>query len=286
MPSPAVLRQPAPPADPPRCVPPVTTAVLAGFLTVVGLVLHLPATILLASLPVAAACACAEAWVRTRRRGAAGITRHALEVEAFETDVARRLARERAELGAIFGVEAPQPSTTSGAGMVVLGRGSVRSDLRLDQGDGPHEIELSDAPLAIRVGSGLEILGPQPLAHVLARSYARQLAAAGIVAGVSASARSEGVTVSVAERGRPPGPPDAEIWLGPDGSAFARSPIQARGQWVALDPQFSTTTPEPLPGDHGQPRSQAAEVSPAPSRMSPTGLPPPSTRSRVRSTTV
>lgn len=145
-----------------------------------------------------------------------------------------RLERSRGEGAASAeGPGAPVELLVLGRGCVEVASGETATTADWGHRAAAPSIQLVDAPLVVRAAHGVEVQAPPPLAQIIADAYRHQL---DVRYGPAVRAR---VHVSPGAGAAPnPSAPDllrARVWIAPDGRAFARTPLEARGQWVPLE---------------------------------------------------
>lgn len=182
---------------------------------------------------------------RRARRPRRGIDGREAVADALAAVRDRREARLRAALdgrleGSMRECAGSGEGTRAAAELLILGRGCVEvpSGETATPADRGHRaaapsIQLADAPLVVRAAHGVEVQAPPPLARIIADAYRHQLDVR------YGPAVRERVHVSPGAGAAPiPSAPDplrARVWIAPDGRAFARTPLEARGQWVPLE---------------------------------------------------
>lgn len=151
----------------------------------------------------------------------------------------RRAARMRAALDERL--EQPVGGRAGAeAEWLVLGRGCVEiptSDRATAAVDGPRRaapiVPVGDAPLVVRAAHGVEVQAPPPLARLIVDAYRHQL---DVRYGPAERERVRAAPVAgAATDDHAPDPLRARVWIAPDGRAFARTPLEARGLWVPLE---------------------------------------------------
>jgi len=137
------------------------------------------------------------------------------DCDEFDGDLRDALERERREL----------LDRTRAAPGVTIGRGTVLSGVRV-HGEPTTSIH-RDMPLVVRSPGRIRVVGPSGAASVVADALLDRT-------------RSGGGGIEVEVGGASPrqnlATDTTEIWLGPDGMAFARSTRQAGGAWVEVEP--------------------------------------------------
>jgi hypothetical protein len=163
--------------------------------------------------------------------------------EAVADALAAVRARRESRLRAALDERLEQPvggRAGSEAEWLVLGRGSVEiptGDRAAAAVDGPERaaptVLVGDAPLTARAAHGVEVQAPPPLARLIVDAYRHQLDVR------YGPAERDGVRAApvagAATDDHAPDPLRARVWIAPDGRAFARTPLEARGLWVPLE---------------------------------------------------
>ncbi|ARC57176.1 hypothetical protein AS850_08820 [Frondihabitans sp. 762G35] len=236
---------------------------------------------------VLVAAAWSESLIRSRVARRADERRFESESDSFAVDLRRLLDRERAEL-VRSSSSGPPPGDDSGP-FLELGRGSVVSAIEVvppgpsatqePRADADRRPVVDRAPLLVPASGGVLVSAPPRLARRLARGLAADLARRVPGAVLIEHETADGtlaLVVRVPWRGRPidcrlvaGGPvegsggagrgPAAQLWIGPDGSALARSVGQARGGWVAVEPRIHAeaySVPVAVPASRADPGAQ------------------------------